>query len=86
MGRPNTAKKDGGIKLLDITEQPQGYSRDAKRRKKLPENEALELKKEGPAAPGTTPTQTATPDYAAGLLSSNQVCLVETKLIFKLSI
>ncbi|XP_070385657.1 negative elongation factor A-like isoform X2 [Dermacentor albipictus] len=71
--KPLGNKKDGGIKLLDINEQPLGYGRDAKRRKK-PTEEIPEMQKKDKEAP-TTPTTSAapvTPDYAAGLLSSSQ--------------
>ncbi|KAK8783787.1 negative elongation factor A [Amblyomma americanum] len=75
--KPLGNKKDGGIKLLDINEQPLGYGRDAKRRKK-PTEELPEMQKKDKEAP-TTPTTSAapvTPDYAAGLLSSTQLSSV----------
>ncbi|KAL1422569.1 hypothetical protein MTO96_021977 [Rhipicephalus appendiculatus] len=75
--KPLGNKKDGGIKLLDINEQPLGYGRDAKRRKK-PTEEIPEMQKKDKEAP-TTPTTSAapvTPDYAAGLLSSSQLSSV----------
>ncbi|CAN7998797.1 unnamed protein product [Ixodes hexagonus] len=75
--KPMGNKKDGGIKLLDINEQPLGYGRDAKRRKKpteeLPDMQKKE--KETPAVP-TTSAAPVTPDYAAGLLSSSQLSSV----------
>ncbi|CAN8003415.1 unnamed protein product [Ixodes pacificus] len=75
--KPMGNKKDGGIKLLDINEQPLGYGRDAKRRKKpteeLPDMQKKE--KEAPAVP-TTSAAPVTPDYAAGLLSSSQLSSV----------
>ncbi|XP_013392050.1 negative elongation factor A [Lingula anatina] len=59
---PTGARKSGGIKLLDITEQPVG-GKEAKRRKKQADQEATEQqKKEKDQA-------SATPDYAAGLFS-----------------
>ncbi|XP_072042613.1 negative elongation factor A-like [Amphiura filiformis] len=60
-----TVNREGGTKMLDITEQPiGGGSREAKRRKKQAELEAQEqAKKEKDAA------QAATPDYAASLMS-----------------
>ena len=56
-------KRDGGIKLLDITEQPLG--RDNKRRKKV-QNEENDKQKET----DKSDTEPITPDYAAGLTSS----------------
>ena len=59
--RATVNRKDGGIKMLDITEQPIG--RDAKRKKKNPEDKEKEDK--------TSDTEAApTPDYAAGLTST----------------
>lgn len=55
------SKRDGGIKLLDITEQPIG--REAKRKKKNPEEEKDKAKEDAAAAA----EQEQTPDYAAGL-------------------
>lgn len=75
--KPLGNKKDGGIKLLDINEQPLGYGRDAKRRKK-PTEDMPEMQKKDKDTP-TTPTTSAapvTPDYAAGLLSSSQLSSV----------
>jgi len=58
MPRPTPgSKRDGGIKLLDITEQPIG--RDAKRKKKGDEEKTKEEK--------IAPEAEQTPDYAAGL-------------------
>ncbi|XP_001601394.2 negative elongation factor A [Nasonia vitripennis] len=67
-------RKDGGIKLLDITEQPLGHAQ-AKRRKRMMEIEEQQKKAEeakvavSTTATPTTPTTeaTATPDYAQGL-------------------
>ncbi|XP_074658987.1 negative elongation factor A-like [Tubulanus polymorphus] len=58
-------KKEGGIKLLDITEQPVGV-KEAKRRRRLAEVEAMEIAKKDKVEQGTVNT---TPDYAAGLMS-----------------
>ncbi|XP_041368782.1 negative elongation factor A-like [Gigantopelta aegis] len=72
--RSNLARKDGGkIKFLDITEQPVG-SKEAKRRRKVAEMEAIEQhkkEKEAAIAAGlTSPANPSyTPDYAAGLLA-----------------
>jgi len=57
-------KRDGGIKLLDITEQPMG--RDSKRRKKVANEENTETKQKENEK---LETESATPDYAAGLTS-----------------
>ena len=53
-------RKDGGIKMLDIAEQP--FGRDSKRKKKNPD----EKEKEDKTSDSET---TPTPDYAAGLTS-----------------
>lgn len=58
-------RRDGGIKLLDIGEQPLG--RDAKRKKKDHKEEADKKQKEGDKA--NEKDQSATPDYALGLTS-----------------
>lgn len=60
--RTPAGRKDGGIKMLDITEQPCG--RDAKRKKKNPDEKEKDEKVAGEseAAP--------TPDYAAGLTAT----------------
>ena len=55
-------KRDGGIKLLDINEQPKG--RDAKRRKKGINEEDAKQKDNEKAE-----QEVSTPDYAAGLTS-----------------
>ncbi|XP_014242077.1 negative elongation factor A [Cimex lectularius] len=66
MSRPSLPRnplprKDGGIKLLDINEQPLAHAQ-AKKRKRLQEQEELQAKKT--QAEPTTPT----PDYALGLV------------------
>ncbi|KAG8184329.1 hypothetical protein JTE90_018734 [Oedothorax gibbosus] len=62
--RTPAGRKDGGIKLLEIDEQPMGPN---KRRKKMPDAETPEGgKKEKEGAPST-------PDYAAGLLATSQI-------------
>ncbi|WAR20855.1 NELFA-like protein [Mya arenaria] len=76
-GTPNrlsNLKKEGGIKLLDLTEVPLG-ARETKRRKKMADQEAVEQQrkekeaaKAAQAAAGPTPAP-YTPDYAAGLIS-----------------
>jgi negative elongation factor A len=68
-------RKDGGIKLLDINEQPLGYAQ-AKRRKRLMEMEEQQKKVEEAKVAATTTTTTSTttttetlttPEYAQGL-------------------
>ncbi|XP_035220858.1 negative elongation factor A-like isoform X2 [Stegodyphus dumicola] len=71
--RTPAGRKDGGIKLLEIDEQPMGYGRDAKRRKKLPEVEVPEVRKEKDGATPPVSSSPSTPDYAAGLLTTSQL-------------
>ncbi|GFT31752.1 negative elongation factor A [Nephila pilipes] len=71
--RTPAGRKDGGIKLLEIDEQPMGYGRDAKRRKKLPEIETPEARKEKDGATPPVTSSPSTPDYAAGLLTTTQL-------------
>ncbi|XP_055925407.1 negative elongation factor A-like [Argiope bruennichi] len=71
--RTPAGRKDGGIKLLEIDEQPMGYGRDAKRRKKLPEVETPEARKEKDGATPPVTSSPSTPDYAAGLLTTSQL-------------
>ncbi|PSN51271.1 Negative elongation factor A [Blattella germanica] len=76
--RTPAGRKDGGIKLLDINEQPLGYAQ-AKKRKRLQEIE--EAKKASEAAAQQqqllqqqnqqTGTNQSTPDYAVGLTAMN---------------
>ncbi|XP_066581386.1 negative elongation factor A isoform X2 [Prorops nasuta] len=71
-------RKDGGIKLLDINEQPLGYAQ-AKKRKRMMELEEQQKKvAEAQAAAVATATTTppaaetpATPEYAQGLTAIN---------------
>lgn len=71
-------RKDGGIKLLDINEQPIGYAQ-AKKRKRMMEIEEQQKKvaeaQAAAAAAASTATTTAetstTPEYAQGLASIN---------------
>ncbi|XP_064480638.1 negative elongation factor A-like isoform X4 [Ornithodoros turicata] len=73
LAKPIGNKKDGGIKLLDINEQPMGYGREAKRRKKLTEElPEMQKKDKDAASVPTTSAVPTTPDYAVGLLSSSQ--------------
>ncbi|ESO98384.1 hypothetical protein LOTGIDRAFT_206245 [Lottia gigantea] len=74
--RSGSGKKEGGIKFLDIGEQPIG-AKEAKRRKKQAEVEAMEQQRKekeaaiaaGLAVTTATTTVSATPDYAAGLMA-----------------
>ena len=73
--RGNMRKPEGGVKLLDITEQPIGYAA-AKKRKKQQELEEQQAKKEKAAeekeaAKAAAAAAKATPDYAAGLSNLN---------------
>ncbi|XP_076174280.1 negative elongation factor A [Ptiloglossa arizonensis] len=71
-------RKDGGIKLLDINEQPLGYAQ-AKKRKRMMELEEQQKKvaeaQAAAAAAASTTTATTetstTPEYAQGLASIN---------------
>ncbi|XP_047110959.1 negative elongation factor A-like isoform X1 [Schistocerca piceifrons] len=82
--RTPAGRKDGGIKLLDINEQPLGYAQ-AKKRKRMQDMEDAKKASEAAAAlqqqsqqqqqqqqqsptSGTTPS---TPDYAVGLTAMN---------------
>ncbi|KAL4231717.1 hypothetical protein ACF0H5_009293 [Mactra antiquata] len=73
--RMNSLKKEGGIKLLEIGEQPLG-PKEAKRRKRMAEIEALEQSKKDKEAEKAANTNSLsndsvpyTPDYAAGLVA-----------------
>ncbi|GFG30788.1 hypothetical protein Cfor_10863 [Coptotermes formosanus] len=81
LSRTPAGRKDGGIKLLDINEQPLGYAQ-AKKRKRMQELE--EAKKASEAAAAATAaaqqlpqqnqqlgTSQSTPDYAVGLTAMN---------------
>ncbi|CAH0555545.1 unnamed protein product [Brassicogethes aeneus] len=68
--RPPAGRKEGGVKLLEISDQPLGYAA-AKKRKKLQEIE--DAKKATETTPGLQSPPSAagaTPDYAAGLSST----------------
>lgn len=72
MPRQQAGRKDGGIKLLDITEQPLGYAAAKKRKRQQDLEEQQKRALETQTSPtvkveaDTTPVVT-TPDYAAGL-------------------
>lgn len=68
-------RKDGGIKLLDINEQPLGYAQ-AKKRKRMLELEEQQKKVAEAQAAATTaaaapPEVNTTPEYAQGLTPIN---------------
>lgn len=81
LNRTPAGRKEGGVKLLDIADQPLGYAQ-AKKRKRQQELEeqqrkALEAQTQqqqqqnnGAATAVSTPS-TTTPDYAAGLTASS---------------
>lgn len=71
MPRQQAGRKDGGIKILDIAEQPLGYAA-AKKRKRQQELEeqqkrALEAQSSPPIKTEPETPVTTTPDYAVGL-------------------
>ncbi|RZF36910.1 hypothetical protein LSTR_LSTR004598 [Laodelphax striatellus] len=68
--RTPAGRKDGGIKLLDITEQPLGFAQ-AKKRKRMQEIEEAKRASELNAASGGSAAGAATPDYAVGLTALN---------------
>jgi len=69
-----TGKKEGGVKMLDITEQPMGYAAAKKRKRQQEMEEAKRVAEEAAATanikqePGNGVV--ATPDYAANLSST----------------
>jgi len=69
-----TGKKEGGVKMLDITEQPMGYAAAKKRKRQEEMAEAKRVAEEAAAAatikqePGNGVV--VTPDYAANLSST----------------
>merc|ERR1719323_2402471 len=72
----NMSKKEGGVKLLDITEQPIGFAA-AKKRKRQQEMEEAKRAAEESAASNTVKSDASagggvsgTPDYAANLSSN----------------
>ncbi|XP_023015388.1 negative elongation factor A isoform X2 [Leptinotarsa decemlineata] len=68
LSRAPAGRKEGGVKLLDIADQPLGYVA-AKKRKKMQEIEDAKKATEN-AALQSPPPATGTPDYAAGLNST----------------
>jgi len=69
-----TGKKEGGVKMLDITEQPMGYAAAKKRKRQQEMEEAKRVAEEAASTanikqePGNG--SVATPDYAANLSSN----------------
>merc|ERR1712013_449212 len=69
-----TGKKEGGVKMLDITEQPMGYAAAKKRKRQQEMEEAKRVAEEAASTanikqePGNGAV--ATPDYAANLSSN----------------
>ncbi|XP_022911510.2 negative elongation factor A [Onthophagus taurus] len=68
LSRPAAGRKEGGVKLLDISDQPLGFMA-AKKRKKMQE---MEEKKavETTGLQNSPPPAVPAPDYAAGLASA----------------
>ncbi|KAJ3649338.1 hypothetical protein Zmor_021088 [Zophobas morio] len=66
LARLPAGRKEGGVKLLDIADQPLGYAA-AKKRKKMQEMEDAKKNVENAALQSPPPAAGATPDYAAGL-------------------
>ncbi|CAG9861888.1 unnamed protein product [Phyllotreta striolata] len=67
LSRGPAGRKEGGVKLLDIADQPLGYAA-AKKRKKMQEIEEAKKVTETTALQSPPqPAAGATPDYAAGL-------------------
>ncbi|CAH1115421.1 unnamed protein product [Psylliodes chrysocephalus] len=66
LSRAPAGRKEGGVKLLDIADQPLGYAA-AKKRKKMQEIEEAKKATETAALQSPPPAAGATPDYAAGL-------------------
>ncbi|XP_044755588.1 negative elongation factor A [Coccinella septempunctata] len=65
--RPPAGRKEGGVKMLDIADQPIGFA-TAKKRKRLQEMEsAKKVATETPAVQSPPVTTGSTPDYASGL-------------------
>lgn len=65
-----TAKKEGGVKLLDITEQPMGYTAAKKRKRQQDMEDAKKAADEATLAAQVKSESVAvnpTPDYAASL-------------------
>lgn len=71
MTRQQAGRKDGGIKLLDIAEQPLGYAaaKKRKRQQELEEQQKRALEAQSNSSAKTEPETpvTTTPDYAVGL-------------------
>ncbi|KAJ8948166.1 hypothetical protein NQ318_009258 [Aromia moschata] len=66
LSRPPAGRKEGGVKLLDIADQPLGYAA-AKKRKRMQEIEEAKKTSESTTLQSPPPASGTTPDYAAGL-------------------
>ncbi|XP_025837295.1 negative elongation factor A isoform X2 [Agrilus planipennis] len=66
LSRTTAGRKEGGVKLLDIADQPLGYAA-AKKRKKMQEMEDAKKASENANIHSPPPAAGTTPDYAAGL-------------------
>ncbi|CAG9819389.1 unnamed protein product [Phaedon cochleariae] len=66
ISRVPAGRKEGGVKLLDIADQPLGYAA-AKKRKKMQEMEDAKKATENAVLQSPPPVSATTPDYAAGL-------------------
>lgn len=71
LSRSSAGRKDGGIKLLEITEQPLGYAaaKKRKRQQELEEQQRRSIEAHNNSSNVSSPLTpvTTTPDYAAGL-------------------
>lgn len=75
LARPPAGRKEGGVKLLDIADQPLGYAAAKKRKKQqeLEESQAKKVQQENQSLQSPPPVkkdQPSTPDYAIGLGST----------------
>jgi negative elongation factor A len=71
--RPGGGKKEGGVKLLDITEQPMGYQAAKKRKRQQELEDQKKLAEEAQVSANIKQEISAnntTPDYAANLSST----------------
>ncbi|KAG5888477.1 hypothetical protein JTB14_022105 [Gonioctena quinquepunctata] len=69
LSRAPAGRKEGGVKLLDIADQPLGYVA-AKKRKRMQEIEEAKKATENAALQSPPPATGTTPDYAAGLTTT----------------
>ncbi|XP_017770868.1 PREDICTED: negative elongation factor A-like, partial [Nicrophorus vespilloides] len=77
ISRPHAGRKEGGVKLLDIADQPLGYAAAKKRKRQQEIDDAKKVSEVAPSI--TSPTSTnVTPDYAAGLTTPTYAPTVTT--------